>query len=227
MGTTRIKVIDLSSDQKEIKTSRKHAEKLTGIGKLKEKKTKKPTTSPHSDSVALQPQSAENNLTAESKALEDSTIAKIPAADKITEEKNIAQAEPSKAAAKKHLHHKGSKYQTAKQLIENKDYSVKEALTILPKTSTVKFDPAVEVHLNVADKNVKAQVKFPHATSTKKQEKRYLVFNDKQLTINDKQIIWGDEKTIVEIETGKLKPGRDFEIILSSAKLITSPPTIP
>src|SRR3990167_6402356 len=35
MGTTRIKVIDLSSDQKEIKTSRKHAEKLTGAAKLK------------------------------------------------------------------------------------------------------------------------------------------------------------------------------------------------
>ena len=28
MGTTRIKVIDLSSDQKQIKTARKHAEKL-------------------------------------------------------------------------------------------------------------------------------------------------------------------------------------------------------
>src|SRR3990167_8542383 len=35
MGTTRIKVIDLSSAEKEIKTSRKHAEKLTGAAKLK------------------------------------------------------------------------------------------------------------------------------------------------------------------------------------------------
>ena len=44
MGTTRIKVIDLSSDKKVIKTSRKHArlaslakraEKLTGVAKLK------------------------------------------------------------------------------------------------------------------------------------------------------------------------------------------------
>ena len=37
MGTTRIKVIDLSSDQKEIKTSSKHAEKLAGVQKLEKK----------------------------------------------------------------------------------------------------------------------------------------------------------------------------------------------
>src|SRR3990170_4547043 len=41
MGTTRIKVIDLSSEQKEIKTSRKHAEKLTAVGRLTTKKKPK------------------------------------------------------------------------------------------------------------------------------------------------------------------------------------------
>ena len=41
MGTTRIKVIDLSSDEKQIKTSRKHAEKITGAAKIKEPEKKK------------------------------------------------------------------------------------------------------------------------------------------------------------------------------------------
>ena len=60
MGTTRIKVIDLSSGDKEIKTSRKHAEKLTGAAKIKQpekkKKIEKEEIKPQGDEKAEKPE---------------------------------------------------------------------------------------------------------------------------------------------------------------------------
>ena len=232
MGTTRIKVIDLSSNEKEIKTSRKHAEKLTGAAKLKaagpagaiarreEKKPKK--------DVSKGPKGTETAKDEEEKTV----ITESTEVAQTTESKVLSQAsEPSKpsqpakpsVSGKKHtsLHHKGHKYLAAKTKIENgKRYPVKEAIALLSETSTVKFDPTVELHLNVVDKNVKGTVALPHPIETKTKEKRYLVFSEKKQEVNGVKVIWGDEKTITEIETGQLKPGRDFDAAISTPKFM-------
>ena len=135
MGTTRIKVIDLSSDEKEIKTSRKHAEKLTGAAKLKaagpegtmtrreEKKPKKPATT---EITEKRTESAEEKVaTAETAEKERESTEKKPV-------DSVQTSAPSALARKpQSLHHKGHKYLAAKTKIENgKRHPVKEAAVV-------------------------------------------------------------------------------------------------
>ena len=200
MGTTRIKVIDLSSDEKQIKTSRKHAEKLTGAAKIKEPEKKK------------DPKETEEP--------------KEPKEQEVKEEKSATSATPKEvkiAKKQKSAHHHGAKYLQAKKLIENKPYKVKDAIELLPKTSTVKFNSAVEIHLNVSEKNVKGTLNFPHSFGAKQKKLKYLIFSDlpsKALATEGKQIIWGDDTTIADIEGGKLKAGRDFDSVIASPKFM-------
>jgi large subunit ribosomal protein L1 len=64
---------------------------------------------------------------------------------------------------------RGKKYKKAIELV-NKDiaYSVKEAVELLEKTNTVKFDPSVEVHFNLnlnpkyADQIIRTTITLPH-----------------------------------------------------------------
>lgn len=213
MGTTRIKVIDLSSDQQQVKTSRKHAEKLAGVGKIKEeKKDKKAIT----ESTEINQESTEESPTTPS-------VPKEPS--RSIEQGSLTTTVPSviktkSKAAKPPTHHRSKKYQTAKKLVESKTYSVKEAFELLPKTAITTFDPSVEVHLNVVDRKIKASVNFPHMKFVKKQEKKYLVFSDKRIEDIKQHIIWANESTITDIETGKLKPGRDFDTVIASPKFM-------
>ncbi|MBI2327967.1 hypothetical protein HYU92_06645 [Candidatus Curtissbacteria bacterium] len=209
MGTTRIKVIDLSSEQAEIKTARKHARlaakragKLSGLGKLKTEKkpaTGKSTEKKHEDTLSVQ-------------------TASVPSAPSVPSV--ITKQSAISTTARKHQHHIGKKYQQAARHIDkNKAYPIKEAIELLHQASYTKFDPTVEIHLNVTDKNIKGSVNLPHPVG-KKKEKKYLVFSDKRSPINDKRIIWGDTKTIDDIQNGKLSPNRDFDAVIAEPKFM-------
>ena len=242
MGTTRIKVIDLSSDEKEIKTSRKHAEKLTGAAKLKEparnashsdaggeKKPKKQAQKRPEETKGIEGRKDKEGLEGKEKKKTQTEEPSAPSqpsdSPSVTpaEEEPPQPSQPSQPSEKQHpsTRHQGHKYLAAKQKIEKgKQYPAKEAIALLSQTSISKFDPTVELHLNVVDKNVKGTVTLPHPIAAKTKEKKYLVFSDKRLTIDDKQIIWGDEKTIDDIEAGTLKPGRDFEAVISTPQFM-------
>lgn len=219
MGTTRIKVIDLSSDEKEIKTSRKHAEKLSGLGKAKKaQKTESQPTNQQAEKPASaeftqgKDENTEQLKPTESITITDSTTPLVP-----SDSPSVATAPTRKP--KRQTHHLGQKYVKAKQLIEDKVYTQNEAFELLPKTSSVKFDPTVEIHLNVADKSIKGSVTFPHLKTVQK-EKKYLIFSDEQSTINDKHIIWANEKTVSQIENGALKTGKDFDTVVTTPKFM-------
>lgn len=205
MGTTRVKVIDLSSQNTEVKTARKHAEKLSGL-----ENPKKKTKTPKPEEVqALEP--TETNLVEESAQTPEETTPELPKEEKSSKPKPKVQTKNSQ--------HKGSKYQKAKGLIEEKNYPAKEAFELLTKISYTKFDPTIEAYVHVSDKNVKGTVAMPFKKDQVK-EKKYLIFTDKRLTINDKQIIWADEKTAEDIESGKLKPGKDFDTVITTPKFM-------
>ncbi|MBI3282827.1 hypothetical protein HYZ70_02015 [Candidatus Curtissbacteria bacterium] len=213
MGTTRIKVIDLSSDQKEIKTSRKHAEKLTGSPrldqrveagalKLKEEKVKKTKEGERKTEEAIR-ERTESELES-SEPSQPSVITKPTAP--------VTAGSISKSPKK--LKQRSRKYQEVSKLIDkSKAYPVREALELLSKTSLTRFDPTVEVHLNVSEKNIRGKVNFPHPVGAKK-AKRYLVFSAKRT--DAKNVIWGTQDSIAEIESGKLKPGRDFDAVITT-----------
>lgn len=257
MGTTRIKVIDLSGEQKEIKTSRKHAEKLSGLGKLKEEKKVKETKVAQEQQVPP----ATEAPAVESAAAKEQTgtvpVSKTPKPPAVARPPST-HVEGVVGQAKKTTHHKGKKYQQARSLVDrNKTYKISEALDLLAKSSYTKFDPTVEVHMSVTDKNLSGKVNFPHAVGGKIKERRYLIFSDKQSlsssrvrlgaglkktitegtekeqkaqkdktakTINN--IIWANEKTITDIEEGKLKPGRDFDAVIAGPKFMPQLATI-
>lgn len=216
MGTTRIKVIDLSSDEKEIKTSRKHAEKLAGIARLETAKTdKKPATDTQETEIIKTQHSVPSDT-----ASEPSQITKPVEPSPTSDEPVQSTPKAATTATRTRHHHIGKKYQAAKKLVEDKTYAAKDALQLLPKTSITHFDPSVEVHLNVTDKNIKASINFPHPTGAKTKLKRYLVFSEKTVASKVANIIPANEKTIADIQEGKLKPGRDFDAVITTAKFM-------
>lgn len=192
MGTTRVKVVDLSSAET--------AEK-------KPKKTQAPK-------VVAEAQEAElSNQTATEEISQNSSEVSQPKPE--VEAKKPAKA---KAKSKTKVHTHGAKYKKAASKIEEKNYSAKEAFEILPQTSFTKFDPTVEVHLGVSEKNLKVNVTMPHLKTEQKQDSKYLIFADKKELPKEAQVIWGEEKTIKDIEDGTLKPGRDFTVVVAAPK---------
>ncbi len=209
MGTTRIKVIDLSSSQQEIKTSRKHAEKLAGVPKL-EKEEKEKRQEKQAEEAVPQDQTAETETTQPDKNL---------ASESETKAEEAKKAAPASLKKKAPGRHRGSNYEKAKKLVEDKLYSAQDALELLPKTSFTKFDPAVEMHLGVSEKNIKGSVNFPHL-EVKTKDKKYLVFSEKKPQANAKNVTFANEKTIDDLESGKIKPGRDFDTVIASPKFM-------
>lgn len=186
MGTTRVKVVDLSSENTEVKASRKHAAKI-------------------------KPQIKESNVEEEKAEVktEESEQVETPSAKK-------AQAKTSKGKTSKH--HQGANYQKALKAIDaTKAYSAKEAYKLLEETSFTKFDPTVEIHINVSEKNLRGKVSFPHPIGPKK-EKRFLVFA--KFKSDSKNVISGSAETVKEIEEGRLKPVRDFDVVIASAEFM-------
>jgi large subunit ribosomal protein L1 len=66
---------------------------------------------------------------------------------------------------------RGKKYRKAVELInEDRLYGIEEAVELLEKTNTVKFDPTVEIHFNLnldpkhADQIVRSTLSLPHGS---------------------------------------------------------------
>ena len=73
----------------------------------------------------------------------------------------------------------GKKYQDAAKLVEDKVYDAAEAVELVKKTATAKFDETIELHVRLgvdpkyADQQVRGAVVLPHGTG---KSKRVLVF---------------------------------------------------
>lgn len=89
---------------------------------------------------------------------------------------------------------RGKNYRAAKKQVSSQDsYSIPEAISLLKKISTAKFDESLELHLNLVDTNVKGEVTLPHGSG---KTVRVAVVNDDVLSA---------------IETGKL----DFDVLIT------------
>ncbi|GEM_PF-91407 len=213
MGTTRVKVIDLSSDKKEIKTSGKHAHLAKRAEKIApSRKTKDESKKPVGEKV----QDVDQNILQTPQKQAD--IPKTETAPLNKQAETKAKVKETNKTLSKSNRHMGANYLKAQARIENgKIYPAQEAIELLINTSYVKFDPTVELHLTVTDKNVKGSVNLPHAAKASK-EKTYLIFSDKKEDIENKKIIWANDAAIGQIESGSIKPKRDFDVVLATAK---------
>jgi large subunit ribosomal protein L1 len=75
---------------------------------------------------------------------------------------------------KVYMTHVGKKYKAAKELLKEKQiYTIDEAIPLLLKTNTTKFDASCEVHMKLgidpkhADQAVRATISLPHGTGKK------------------------------------------------------------
>jgi large subunit ribosomal protein L1 len=102
----------------------------------------------------------------EKAAKEERKTAKAQTGDETADKPKLA-AKP----ARSRLERRGKKFQEVAKLIEaGKVYSLEEALKLAPKTSTVKFDATVELHINLgvdprqADQNIRDNLVLPAGT---------------------------------------------------------------
>ena len=98
--------------------------------------------------------------------------------------------------------------------------TIEKAITELKRTSKTKFDATVEVHINLKidpkknDETVRTTTILPHGTG---KDKKVAVFSSKTVKEADIQLTEADLK---KIEKGTLKPGVDFDVIVSEPRFM-------
>jgi len=119
---------------------------------------------------------------------------------------------------------RSKRYQEAvKQIDKNKIYQLTEAIELIKKTATTKFDSSVEVHVHLgidtkkADQQIRLAVKLPHPTG---QKQRIVVFcneanQKKALAAGADQV--GGEELIKEI---KQTQKTNFDIALATPDMM-------
>lgn len=136
-------------------------------------------------------------------------------------EKPKAESKPQKVRSK--LERRGKNYRKVAELIKSeKPYSLKEALELATKTSPVKFDASVELHirLNVdprqADQNIRDTIVLPAGSG---KTVRVAVFADADDIAAAKKAgadIAGGDDFLAQLDKGKF----DFDVLVASPKLM-------
>lgn len=163
---------------------------------------------------------------ATAKAGKRSAKALKEAEEKVAKEERKAEAaetdEKPKMAltpTRSHLERKGKKFRkTAEQIEKGKVYSLGEALELATKTSPVKFDASVELHINLnvdprhADQNVRDSLVLPAGTG---KTVRIAVFTDADGSVSGKKAgadIAGEEDVIKMLDKGQF----NFDILIAT-----------
>lgn len=117
--------------------------------------------------------------------------------------------------AKKH----GKKFNQAMSLIEaDRAYSVKEAADLLDRTNTVKFDPTIEIHFNLAidprqaDQMVRSTITLPNGTGKTKKIGAFTDLGNEAELKKAGVVVAGGDDLIDTVSQGKI----DFDIAIAT-----------
>jgi large subunit ribosomal protein L1 len=211
----------------------KKAELLEQANKLGLEVTEKHTIAEIEAAIAKAPEAETEAPAAEeklAKAGKRSAKAVKESEEKEAKEQRKASAEeqPEKPKQKQNpsktqLERKGKKYRELAKLIDSeKEYSLKEAVELATKTSPVKFDASVELHINLgvdprhADQNIRGTVALPAGTG---KTIRIAVFADDEKAAAAKKAgadIVGEEAVTKMLEKGTL----DFDVLISTPQMM-------
>jgi large subunit ribosomal protein L1 len=117
---------------------------------------------------------------------------------------------------------KGKKYATAKELVAKPSYPIADAMELLTKLSTTKFDGTAEVHIRInadttqADQLVRTTVPLPHGTG---KNVRIAAFVPDDMIDEAKKAgadLAGNEDLIKQIEGGVI----DFDIAVAVPRIM-------
>jgi large subunit ribosomal protein L1 len=84
-------------------------------------------------------------------------------------------------------------YAVAKMVDKTKTYSLKDALTLLPKIHLAKFDETIELHINTTQNGIRVNTNLPHGTGKKL------------------KVAIANDKIIESVAKGKI----DFDVLLA------------
>jgi large subunit ribosomal protein L1 len=139
-----------------------------------------------------------------------------------TEEKSDKPKQAIKPARSR-LERRSKKYREAAKLIDkNKAYSLKEALDLATKTSKVKFDATVELHVRLgvdpkqADQNLRDNLVLPAGTG---KSVRVAVFAEEDKVKDAKKAgadVAGSDEFLAQLDKGKI----DFDVLIAAPNVM-------
>lgn len=119
--------------------------------------------------------------------------------------------------------HKWKKYKKAAELITSNSYSIKDAVELLEKTNTVKFDPTVEVHFNLnldpkyAEQMIRTTITLPNGSGKVAKICAFTDWNAKELLDAWAVIAWWEE-LIEDIE--RWNQVLDFDVCVATPSMM-------
>lgn len=122
------------------------------------------------------------------------------------------------------MKHHGKKYREAKKLVDKPLYELSEAISLLKKTATVKFDASCEVHIKTgldpkqADQLLRGTVVLPHGTGMKLRVIAFANEANAKLAKAAGAIEAGSEELIEKITKGWL----DFDVAVATPDIMKS-----
>lgn len=155
------------------------------------------------------------------------------AAEKEERKEMVAKGEvdPSEAGVKKgpapktrqKSERRSKGYKKAAEFIDTtKTYTVKEAVEILPKTSSVKFDASVELHVNLgvdprqADQNIRATIGLPHGTGKTVRIAVFAPADQHEAAKKAGADIVGEDDFLQQLDKEQI----DFDVLISTPQLM-------
>lgn len=141
------------------------------------------------------------------------------------------EVDPSEAGVKKgpapktrtKLERRSKGYRKVAELIDtSKDYTVAEAAELLPKTSTVKFDASVELHVNLgvdprqADQNIRGTVALPHGTGKSVRIAVFAPADQHEAAKTAGADIVGEDDFLQQLDKEQL----DFDVLIATPQLM-------
>ncbi len=134
------------------------------------------------------------------------------------------KAKPAPKPVRSRLERRGKNYRSAHKLVDkSKVYSIDEAAELIGKTSYVKFDASVELHVNLgvdpkqSDQLVRGTISLPHGSG---KSQRVAVFALEPSELTEAKTagadVVGGKELLADIEKGKL----NFEILITAPTLM-------
>jgi large subunit ribosomal protein L1 len=235
MGKKRITTIGAEIDEEEKrKKEQKKKQKRLEKEKSRGEKKKEVPTSAKVPAEKIKPEIKEKESTEKPEKKLDK---KVEPQKSTKEEKEVKKAKKEEKPAKKvekttrgkpkkikpRVIKRGKAYKEAVKIIEkDKIYHLEEAIDLIKKTSPVKFDASIEIHIRLgvdkekSDQNVRGNILLPHGSG---KIKRVLVFTEsKEKEAKDAgadQV--GGEELINKVEKGF----SDFDIVAASPDIMS------
>lgn len=119
----------------------------------------------------------------------------------------------------------GKKYRAAAGKLEEKVYSIEEAIAFVKENASAGFDESVEVHVRLAtnpkksDEAVRATASLPHGTGKKKIVAVVTSTQEKEAKEAGATLV-GGEDLVAQIKEGKVNPGADFDVLLATPEMM-------